>query len=188
MTEHNQQDHLLALVTSAQAGDEAAFESLYEDFDEPILRYISFRVPTRDDAEDLAQQVFIRFYKNLANWTDQGYSPLAYIFTIARSVIADYWRSNKNRPIEASEAILPFLVDTSPRPEEQAYSKQKIQEILSAISRLPANYQEVVSLRLVSGLSNTEISKIISKSNPATRKLYSRGIQKLQLEINKDRE
>ena len=61
------QKKLLALVKAAQSGDEVAFEKLYNEFYEPILRFISFRVPSGDDAEDLAQTVFMRFYKNLNN-------------------------------------------------------------------------------------------------------------------------
>jgi len=181
MTEHNQLQHLLELVARAQAGDEAAFEQLYNECYEPILRFIAFRVPTPDDAEDLSQQVFIRFYKNLTNWKDQGYSPMAYIFTIARSVIADYWRANKNRPVSNSEDIIPLLVDSSRGPQDIAQGNEALSDILSAIAELPDNYQEVVGLRLIEGLSNPEIANIINKSEVATRKLYSRGIQKLQL-------
>lgn len=184
MSEHNQQKELLDLVLKAQAGDEAAFEKLYNECYEPILRFISFRVPTQDDAEDLSQQVFIRFYNNLQNWKDQGYSPMAYVFTVARSVVADYWRANKNRKVENSEDILPLLVDSNRRPDEIAQSNDSTKEIIMAIQRLPDNYQEVIALRLIQGLTNPEIAKIINKSEVATRKLYSRGIQKLQKELN----
>ncbi len=188
MSEHNQQQkELLNLVLKAQSGDEAAFEKLYNECYEPILRFIAFRVPTQDDAEDLAQQVFIRFYNNLQNWKDQGYSPLAYVFTVARSVVADYWRANKNRKVENSEEILPLLVDAGSRPEEIAQSREATKEIILAIQRLPDNYQEVIALRLINGLTNPEIAKIIKKSEVATRKLYSRGIQKLQAELIKEK-
>lgn len=186
MPERNQSEHLLGLVKKAQAGDEQAFEMLYNECYEPILRYMAIRVPSMDDAEDLAQQVFIRFYRNLANWQDQGYSPMAYVFTVARSVIADYWRANKNRPIESSEEVLPLLMDAGVRPDEQLISKETTTQVIRAISRLPDNYQEVISLRLIKGLSNPEIAKIIGKSEVATRKLYSRGIQKLQVELSSE--
>lgn len=186
MADQNQSEYLLALVQKAQAGDAEAFETLYNECYEPILRFIAIRVPSSDDAEDLAQQVFIRFYRNLSNWRDQGYSPLAYIFTVARSVVADYWRANKNRPIENSEEILPFMVDQGSRPHEMVQSQESIREIIRAIRRLPDNYQEVISLRLIKGLANPEIAKIIGKSEVATRKLYSRGIQKLQVELKNE--
>jgi len=186
MPERNQSEHLLSLVKKAQAGDEHAFEMLYNECYEPILRYMTIRVPSVDDAEDLAQQVFIRFYRNLENWKDQGYSPMAYVFTVARSVVADYWRANKIRPIENSEEVLPLLMDSADRPDEQLMGKETTTQVIRAISRLPDNYQEVISLRLIKGLTNPEIATIIGKSEVATRKLYSRGIQKLQVELKSE--
>lgn len=180
MAEQLSHSAYLELIAQAQAGNELAFSKLYDACYEPVLRYIAIRVPAADDAEDLAQQVFIRFYKNLHNWHDQGYSPLAYIFTIARSVVADYWRSQKNRPIENSEEVLPLLVDSRARPDELAHSADTKSAILSAIAELPDNYQEVIALRLIDGLTSPEISQMIGKSEVATRQLYSRGLAKLR--------
>ncbi len=181
MAEQLSRETYLELIALAQKGDEQAFEQLYEACYEPVLRYVTIRVHNPDDAQDLAQQVFIRFYKNLHNWHDQGYSPLAYIFTIARSVVADHWRANKRRPLESSEEILPFLEDSRARPDQVAESKYKVEAILSGIEQLPKNYQEVIALRLIDGLSSPEIAKIIGKTEVATRKIYSRGIAKLQM-------
>lgn len=176
----------LELIAAAQSGDEAAFERIYESAFEPVLRYIAMRVPQPDDAEDLAQQVFIRFYNNLSTWKYQGYSPLAYIFTVARSVVADYYRANKNRPIEASEEVLPLLQDMRAQPDEAAQSAQEVNRIMRSIRALPPMYAEVVSLRLIQELQTAEVAKIIGKSEVATRKLYSRGLQKLQLLLSED--
>ena len=180
------QKKLLALVKAAQSGDEVAFEKLYNEFYEPILRFISFRVPSGDDAEDLAQTVFMRFYKNLNNWQDQGFSPLAYVFTIARSVVADYYRKNKIKKADNSEEILPLLTDNAAGPAEIAHSKEAAAEIIAAVRQLPQNYQEVIALRLIKQLDYQSIAAITKKSEVNVRKLYSRGIQKLQKLIPND--
>lgn len=186
MPEHDRQKELLDLIGLAQAGDEAAFERLYNEFYEPILRFIAFRVPTGDDAEDLAQTVFMRFYNNLKNWRDQGYSPLAYVFTIARSVVADYYRKNRLKPVGNSEEILPLLMDTSAKPDEIMQSNQEVERIMQSLGKLPQNYQEVISLRLIRELDYPQIAKMIGKSEVNVRKLYSRGIQKLQIQLTED--
>jgi len=188
MPNHDRQQELLELIESAKAGDEAAFEKLYMEFYEPILRFIAFRVPSGDDAEDLAQTVFMRFYKNLSNWHDQGYSPLAYVFTVARSVVADYYRKNKHKKVDNSEDILPLIMDSSARPDEIAQSNQGVEQILHSIQQLPQNYQEVITLRLIKGLDYSDIASVLSKSEVNVRKMYSRGIQKLQLQLSKDQD
>jgi RNA polymerase sigma-70 factor (ECF subfamily) len=185
MAEHDQ-ERLLELILAAQAGDEAAFEQLYTEFYEPILRFIAFRVPTGDDAEDLAQTVFMRFYNNLKNWRDQGYSPLAYVFTIARSVVADYYRKNRIKPVGNSEEILPLLMDTSAKPDELMQSNQEVERIMKSLGKLPQNYQEVISLRLIRELDYPQIAQMLNKTEVNVRKLYSRGIQKLQAQLTED--
>jgi RNA polymerase sigma factor (sigma-70 family) len=186
MTEHDQQ-RLLRLIEEAKAGDEAAFEQLYNEFYEPILKFIAFRVPSYDDAEDIAQNVFMRFYNNIGNWQDQGYSPLAYVFTVARTSVADYYRKNKVKKVENSEEILPLLTDKSARPDEIAQSNENIQSILQAIRSLPQNYQEVISLRLIKNLDYSDIAAITGKTEVNIRKIYSRGLQKLQKVLEKEK-
>ena len=186
MAEHDQ-EKLLDLIKAAQSGDEAAFEQLYIEFYEPILRFIAFRVPTGDDAEDLAQTVFMRFYNNIKNWRDQGYSPLAYVFTIARSVVADYYRKNRIKPVSNSEEILPLLMDNSAKPDEIMQSNQEVERIMQSLGRLPQNYQEVISLRLIQELDYADIAQMLNKTEVNIRKLYSRGIQKLQAQLLKDK-
>lgn len=186
MSEHDRVQKLLDLIEAAKAGDEVAFEQLYGEFYEPILRFIAFRVPSGDDAEDLTQTVFLRFYKNLAGWQYQGYSPLAYVFTVARSVVADYYRKNKIKTLDNSEDILPLLMDSSARPDEVMQNNEGVKNIMHAIGLLPENYQEVISLRLIKQLDYPDIAKIVKKSEVNVRKIYSRGIQKLQLQIEKD--
>lgn len=186
MAEHDRIQELLEIIEAAKAGDEVAFEKLYDEFYEPILRFLAFRVPSAEDAEDLAQSVFLRFYKNLSGWQYQGYSPLAYVFTIARSVVADYYRKNKIKKLDSSEEILPLLMDNSAGPQQALQSKETVRSITKAISQLPENYQEVVSLRLIKELNYEDIAMIVKKSEVNVRKIYSRGIQKLQSTIAKD--
>jgi len=78
------------------------------------------------------------------------------------------------------------LVDKNASPHDMAQSNESVSNIIRAIQRLPDNYQEVIALRLIEGLTNPEISKIINKSEVATRKIYSRGIQKLQKILSED--
>lgn len=47
------------------------------------------RIGDSEEADDLTRRVFIKFYRNLNNWQDKGYRPSAYLYTIARSVIAN---------------------------------------------------------------------------------------------------
>lgn len=169
------------LVLLAKRGDEQAFEKLYELYFAPLHRYILIRVGDVEDADDLSQTVFIKFHKNLANWQDKGYQPSAYLYSIARSVIADYFRtkSRKGQKLNNSEDILAIIADKSQNPHNNVIESEERKTLYENLKKLPQNYQEVLMLRYIQNLSSKEIAQIINKSDVATRKLISRAVKSL---------
>ncbi len=181
-----QPDNFVPLVAKARSGDEAAFEQLYEEYFLPIYRYILIRVGDSEETDDLTQQVFIKFYRNLHNWQDKGYQPSAYIFSIARSVIADFYRSKGRKAvkIQNSEEVLLLLEDKSQNPQNDVINTEEIKQLYRNLKKLPNNYQEALVLRYMENLSSAEIAMIIGKSDVATRKLLSRATMALS-EVSK---
>ncbi len=177
----SQRSFFVELITRAQSGDEIAFEQLYNEYFTKLYRYILVRVGSSDEADDITQLVFVKFYKNLANWHDQGYEPSAYLYTIARSVIADYFRSKarKGKKIESSDEVLEIIADPSQNLHADVISNEEKASLYHALQQLPDNYQEVLLLRYTEDLPSKEIAKIIGKSDVATRKLLSRAVSAL---------
>jgi RNA polymerase sigma-70 factor (ECF subfamily) len=173
--------HLADLIARAKSGDESAFEQLYNEYFTQLYRYVLIRVGSQDDADDIVQLIFLKFYKNLENWHDQGYQPSAYLYSIARSVIADHFRKvgRSGKKIQKSEEFLDILSDTSQNLHSGVIVQEEITELYTAIKTLPRNYQEALLLRYSDNLSSQEIAKIIGKSDVATRKLLSRSVQAL---------
>ncbi len=177
----NSTPDLISVVKKAKEGDKAAFEELYNEYFAPLNRYILIRVGDVSEAEDLTQLVFIKFYKNLANWQDKGYQPSAYLFTIARSVIADYYRSRgrKGSKLSNSEEVLALISDSSQNPHQDVIQSEEIRTLYKNLKTLPQEYQEVLVLRYIENLSSKEISQVIGKSDVATRKMLSRAVSAL---------
>ena len=172
---------LISVVKRAKEGDKSAFEQLYNEYFAPLNRYIIIRVGDVSEAEDLTQLVFIKFYKNLVNWQDKGYQPSAYLFTIARSVIADYYRSKgrKGSKLSNSEEVLALISDSSQNPHQDVIESEEIRTLYQNLKKLPEKYQEVLMLRYIENLSSKEISQVINKSDVATRKMLSRAVSTL---------
>lgn len=172
---------LISVVKKAKEGDKSAFEELYNQYFAPLNRYILIRVGDPSEAEDLTQLVFIKFYKNLINWEDKGYQPSAYLFTIARSVIADYYRSKgrKGSKLANSEEVLSLISDSSQNPHQDVIESEEIRTLYINLKKLPDKYQEVLMLRYIENLSSKDIAQIINKSDVATRKMLSRAVSAL---------
>lgn len=176
-TSSNKSDDFVPLVKKAKQGDESAFELLYTQYFAPIYRYILLRTSDPEDADDLTQLVFIKFYSNLGNWEDKGFQPSAYLYTIARSVIADFYRAKgrKGSKLLNSEDILTLMTDTSQNPHSDVIKNEETIKLYSDLKQLPQNYQEVLLLRYMEGLTSQDIASIIGKSDVATRKMISRA-------------
>jgi len=178
------------LIEKAKKGDEQAFEQLYNQYFSPLHRYILIRVGDSDEADDLVQTVFVKFHRNLQGWQDKGYAPSAYLYTIARSVIADYYRkkSRTGSILNNSEEVLALLTDASQTPHQDVILAEEIQTLYSNLQRIPQNYQEILLLRYMQGLASSEIATIIGKSDVATRKMLSRAVAALAKESSLDNE
>lgn len=177
----NKKTDFTALVIRAKNGDEVAFEEIYSQYFAPLHRYILIRVGDTEEADDLVQTVFIKFHKNLANWQDKGYQPSAYLYSIARSVIADYYRtkSRKGNKISNSDEVLNLIADKSQSPHENVLQSEELRTLYVNLKKLPQNYQEALLLRYMQNMSSAEIAQIINKSDVATRKLLSRAVKAL---------
>ena len=186
----DKQPDLKYLIVEAKQGNEQAFELLYEHYFSPLHRYILIRVGDDEEADDLTQQVFVKFYRNLSNWQDKGYQPSAYLYSIARSVIADYYRkkARQGTKISNSEDILSIISDSSQNPHTDVIQTEEIKQLYINLKQLPDNYQEVLLLRYMEDLASLEIAKIIDKSDVATRKLLSRAVSALAKIANNDRD
>ena len=155
-----------------------SFNRLYELYAVPVYRYIFIRVKHKQTAEDLAQAVFIKAYKSLANYRYTGKSPLAWFFTIARNCVIDHFRSSGRAQIDSDDALakIPSIHDFAGDLDKQA----AIAGIKNLITNLSPDQQEVLILKFVNDFTNAEISQIVGKSEEAIRQLQSRGIKSLK--------
>lgn len=175
------------LVTKARSGDERAFTKLYETYYDPIFRYILARCGDVDIAEDITQTTFIKFFKNLNRWRDQGHGVRAYLYRIARNALIDYHRAQKYTKHDKSEEILERIRDGDIGLQEAFAIKQRDQALIATLDKLKPIYKEVVMLRFIEGLDSKSVGQIIGKSDVAVRKITSRAIGELRLHL-KERE
>lgn len=171
------------LILRAKAGDLQAYSALYELYLLPVYRYIYLRVSDRQKTEDLTQTVFLKVFESISRFNDQGKDPLAYFFTVARHVIIDNHRKNKNEPED--ESFLERLPDEGKGPAGELHSKETASAIYNALAQLSSDKREAIVLKYLHDLSNEQISNIMGKREDAIRQLQSRGMKELR-EILRD--
>ena len=157
------------MVERVLAGDREAFGELYKHFAPLVHGIVLARVP-RDEAEDIAQNVFLSAYKNLHALRDyNAFGP--WLAMIARNYSNEFYRREKPTE-ELSE-------DLTHRDAAQTEAR----EILAAIQALPDAYKETLVLRLVEGMTGPEIAEQTGLTPESVRVNLHRGMKLLRQKL-----
>ncbi len=180
-------DYDVGLMLRFQEGDEMAFQELIERNHSRVIGLIYRFVTDAADAEDLAQEVFLRIYRARHN-----YRPAAkfstWMFRIAANVSLNALRARANRRDDVSMEQLARSHDgpqTLPDPEavapdsniQQTELQVKVQE---AIRELPEKQQIAVVLNKYEGLSYADIAQTLGCSTMAVKSLLARARENLK--------
>ena len=172
------------LVARAQAGDMDAFAELVRRYQEPVIHFCKRMLGSAEEAEDLAQECFVRLYRYLDRLAPKAKFSTA-VFGIARNLTLNHLRDSKrrgrgknvsldSRPLRDSEAL---------RPDRQA----RIQEIEATLERaldlLSPDHREVVVLRELQGLDYASIAKVLKCRTGTVRSRLARAREQLRLRL-----
>ncbi len=175
-----------ALVDRAKTGDTEAFAQLYDRYVDTIHKYVYYRVGSRQLAEDLTSETFLRALRKVETFTWQGRDFGAWLVTIARNLVADHFKSSRFR-LEVTTAE---MVDTDDHledsPEGEVMAAFTNTALLEAVQRLNAQQQECLVLRFLQGLSVAETARIMGKNEGAIKTLQYRAIRALAALLPED--
>ncbi|MBI4137160.1 sigma-70 family RNA polymerase sigma factor [Candidatus Roizmanbacteria bacterium] len=164
------------LVSRAQKGDTEAFGKLYMKYIDGIFRFLYIRTGyQQEEAEDLTEMVFYKAWEHISRFKGDGEHVKAWLFTIARNRLTDYYRAYKKHT-DVSE----HLADESTKPEDTTYHLMLRDDIRRALQELTYDQKELISLKFIEGLSNQEIAQIIGKREDAIRQQQKRALARLQ--------
>jgi RNA polymerase sigma-70 factor, ECF subfamily len=163
------------ILTRAAQGDLDAFGLLYEQYVERIYNYIYYRTGNSYDAEDLTERVFMRAMRHINTYHDRGLPFSAWLYRIAHNLVANWHRDNNRRkeiPIDESM----FDYRQGQHPESELLHLEERERLLHVIRSLPDDRQQLLILKFVEHLSNTEIGQVMGKSEGAVKSLYHRTL------------
>jgi RNA polymerase sigma-70 factor (ECF subfamily) len=167
-----------ALIEQAKS-DQHAFGQLYERYAQRIYQYIYYRTSSEADAEDLAAKTFMRAWQHMATYDDRGVPFSAWLYRIAHNLVANWHRDRSRRKIISLEDLSRWHVSED-GPEASALLAEDRAALLRAVRRLPADRQELLTLKFVEHLSNAEIGGVMGRSEGAVKSLYHRTLTALR--------
>lgn len=161
------------------------FESWYHDHRSTVFRYVRFRVATREVAEDVTSEVFMKALRSLHRYDPGRAAPRTWLLRIARNAVTDHLRALKRRgSLHVSLDRIPDLVADVPSQEARVLKQERIQKLLNGSQTLRKSDQEILSLRYGSGLSNGEIADHLGVSNNAVAVRLHRALKRLKTAVD----
>jgi RNA polymerase sigma-70 factor (ECF subfamily) len=181
-------------VDRARLGDQEALGVLYDAYLPRLYRYCLSRVGNETDAEDLAEEIFLKVLGAIESFQWQpteratgaegdagGHERIpfgAWLFRIAHNHVVSFHRRAATRgpALELDEGIR----DGQRGPEELTETKITVEEVFTAVRELPDAQRDVILLRFASGLSVAETAAALGKNETNVKVLQHKGVQRLK--------
>lgn len=178
------------LAAAAAAGDRAATERLLALVRPPLVRYCRARLGVGSvgaaSADDVAQDVLLGLLMALPKYRETGAGFLAFAYGIAAHKIADHYRYRHRRPTSVLREE-PELPDSDAGPEQQALDGDGTRRMVSLIDRLSPRLREIVTLRVIVGLTVQETADAVSTTPGAVRVAQHRALRTLHRYLEDER-
>jgi RNA polymerase sigma-70 factor (ECF subfamily) len=170
---------LPGLLDAARAGSPDAFAALVRRFEKPVYHLILRMVRRRSAAEDLAQDVFIRLWRNLGEFETAETLP-GWLRRVAVNAVIDHWRKQDARERKLQALREHPLARRTVRPSSRMETREAFDAVELALEKLPPKLRSVIVLRSMEGLTYDELADVLGISTSAVRSRLFRARQELE--------
>jgi RNA polymerase sigma-70 factor (ECF subfamily) len=178
-----------ALMQRVAKGETDAFRLIVERYEKPIYNFFVRSTGNREDAEDLAQQLFLNLYDSASRYEPRS-SFKTFIYRIASNLAVSFSRKQKLRRSLSLEQLSetgfePVSGRPGADPAREFERKELEGRYREALLRLPAEWRTAIELRVGRELSYGEIADAMGKSLSAVESILFRARERLAREMNR---
>jgi len=167
------------LLFKAKSKDPQAFSEVYDLYADRIYRFIFFKVNSREEAQDLTAEVFLKTWQYIIDGKEIK-NLNAFFYKIAKNLVIDHYRKasqQKEIPIERADLEQKALEFDGLK---QIESRVGLEKIEVKLKQLKAEYREIILLKYIEDLSISEIAQIMEKKKGAVRVMLFRALNALK--------
>lgn len=160
---------------------DSVFEELYSKYHQDVFQFLIYTVRSRQLAEDLVQEVYIRVLKSHKNFEGKS-SEKTWLFSIAKNVAIDHFRKQKGwkgRILEKFDWSQP-IKDEKEIPEEVAMQKAEILDLYKCIEKCTTDQRMVITMRYIQDLSIAETAEVLDWTESKVKTTQHRAINALK--------
>lgn len=171
------------LIKRAKRGDQQAVSELYERHYDPIFNYVYYRVEDQATAEDLSADVFIRMLERLDGYSSTGGPILAWLYTIARNLVIDHYRTYDKEILPIKDRVLAGDAKSPAKAIEKSDAQRCYTK---ALHHLTEDQRRVIIHKFIEERSTAETAQLLDKSKGAVRSLQYRALNALKKALDKE--
>lgn len=185
------------LVQKSKRGDVAAFEELIADYQKRVLNHAFRMLGNSADAEDAAQDIFIRVFRAMAHFNEES-AFSTWLYRITTNVCLDVLRKRKRQNTAANVSIHQYnseeeefelpIEDNSSAPYEQAQKKEAMRALERALAKLGEEQRNAIVMRDINGLSYEAIAEVMNCSLGTVKSRINRSRLALRKLLEEDKE
>ena len=157
-------------------GDQRAFELLFGRYYPELVRYVRRLIGNLHLAEDLAQEVFVRFLRQRSYRPDRRFRP--WLFAVTTNAVRDHLRASRRQlpaaPIDLDEP------SPAPQPFDVVAGRMAAMEVSTLLLRLPLEYRETIALRIGSDMALADIAETLAIPVGTVKSRLSLGLRQLR--------
>jgi RNA polymerase sigma-70 factor, ECF subfamily len=167
----------IKLIKRFKSGDQAVFEEVVKVYQDRIYNLCHYLLGNHQDAEDAAQDIFIKVFRSLAQFKPEA-SLFTWLYRIGVNTCLDYKR--KSRPVSDQSDALDLRPSTEPSPEQTLQSQEIGLAIQAALRQLSKPFRAIIVLKEIEGLEYEEIAKVMNISIGTVKSRLSRAREELR--------
>ena len=173
--------------------DKDAFILVYDAYANSIYRFIYFKVGSKEEAEDIASQVFLKTWDYIRNNNLKDHKTLkSLLYKVARNTVIDHYRKQSRKTESSLDAGIDDInnvniVDPAQDIISEISTKADHEMLVLRMRDLKDEYREAIVLRYINELNIKEIAQVLDKSRGNVRVLIYRALKALK-ELVEDEE
>jgi RNA polymerase sigma-70 factor (ECF subfamily) len=154
------------------------FENIFEAHYKRVYNFCAYRINNHDETEDLVSTVFEKVIIKYGTYRPSAVPMEAWIITIAKNVVNDYFRQNKKKACIPLE----FVSDAaaSGQPEEILITREDNAALMRALNTLTEKERNIVAMKFAASLKNVDIASIMSLSESNVGAIIHRSLKKMK--------
>lgn len=168
------------------------FEEIYETYHQDIYQFVFYMVKDKQLCEDLVQDIYIKILQSYTTYRGES-SRKTWLFSIARHVTIDYFRSQKRK----RKRVLEFfdwgekgeaIKDHLPLPDEMVIKNEEAKNLYHYLDKCTVDQKSVLILRFIQSFSIQETAEILNFSVSKVKTTQHRGIKVLREHLTNNEE